>query len=718
MDTQRIISDLNDQQREAVTTNANSVLVLAGAGSGKTRVLVHRVAWLIVVEKIPPENLFIVTFTNKAALEMKKRIESILNYPTKNLWIGTFHGLSHKFLRINWDVARLNKNFQIIDSLDQLRIIKKTLKELNKGEKDFSPKEIQSYINRKKDNGVRANKIFSSEAENESEIIDIYKHYDHLCQSSSVVDFSELILRTVETLKENKELLEHYQNKFRYLLVDEFQDTNTIQYDFLRLMIGNNNSIFAVGDDDQSIYKWRGAKVENMQLFDKNFLSTKITRLEQNYRSTKNILSAANSIISNNSTRLGKELWTNANKGDLVSIFSASNERDEADFVINKISDYLNQGNLRSEIAILYRSNAQSRIFEEYLLKYKIPYRVYGGLRFFERAEVKDALAYLRIISNRSEDNSFERIVNVPPRGIGLKTIELIRKFSIKYNISLWNSSKKILGDNVLSKRANDALSSFIKLIEGMDSSTKDFLLSDKVRDVIRQSGLIDYYGREGQLNGEAKVENLEELVSASEGTILDDEESGLSPLDEFLSYAVLESGANQADSELDSVQLMTLHSAKGLEFPVIFLCGLEEGLFPHRRSINTESELEEERRLCYVGITRAKKTIYLTYAQQRRIYGIENFGAPSRFIGEIPNELIEDLNSITLHSNATFSNNEHKRKSSIQMHLGQRVFHDHFGEGVVLAYEGSGPQARVQVNFYNQGCKWLVLEYAKLKLI
>ncbi|MEE2684198.1 MAG: DNA helicase II [Pseudomonadota bacterium] len=716
MDSQTVISSLNDQQKEAVSTNSTYTLVLAGAGSGKTRVLVHRVAWLIAIDKVPLQNIFVVTFTNKAATEMRKRIEDILNYPTKSFWIGTFHGLAHKFLRIHWEEAGLDKNFQIMDSLDQIRMIKKMLKALNKSESDFSPKDIQLFINKNKDAGLRPDKLLDGRIEEDSEIIELYRYYDDLCKSSSLVDFSELILRVIETLKKNQDLLEEYQKKFNHLLIDEFQDTNTIQYDLLKLLAGNNNSIFAVGDDDQSIYKWRGAKVENMQLFEEHFTSTKIIRLEQNYRSTKNILSAANSIISRNSSRLGKNLWTDSHKGDLVSLYRAIDERDEADFVISKINDYFNQGNLRSEIAILYRSNAQSRVFEEYLLKYKIPYKVYGGLRFFERAEIKDALAYLRLISNRNEDNSFERIINIPVRGIGMKTIEHIRSVSNKNNISLWEGSKKIIEGNLLSKRANNALSVFVNLIDKIDSLTEGATLSEIVREVIKSSGLIEYYGRDGQLNGEAKVENLGELVSASEG-IITPEDIDLSPLDDFLSYAVLESGSSQSGSEEDSVQLMTLHSAKGLEFPVIFLCGMEEGLFPHQRSINNQSELEEERRLCYVGVTRAKKTIYLTYALRRRIYGIDHFGSPSRFIGEIPSDLVEELNSLELSlSSSTHSGNEFENNKPMQ--LGQRVIHNQFGEGVVLAYEGNGPQARVQVNFYDEGCKWLVLEYAKLKFI
>ncbi len=717
MDVTEIIDPLNEAQREAVTAPHRSTLVLAGAGSGKTRVLVHRIAWLIRVDGIAPQQLLAVTFTNKAAAEMRQRIETLLGFPTRHFWIGTFHGLAHRLLRIHWSEAGLAEGFQIMDSADQLRMVRRLLRDLQLDENEWDPKEIQWFINAQKDEGLRPERVDDEGNAGRRQMIDLYARYEKACADSSVVDFAELLLRALELLRENPELLAQYQERFRHLLVDEFQDTNAIQYDWLKLLAGTTGIPFVVGDDDQSIYRWRGARVENLFSFQKHFPGTEVVRLEQNYRSTGTILKAANEIISHNSSRLGKNLWTEGDTGELIKLYAAFNERDEADFVINRITDFINQGNSRSDVAVLYRSNAQSRVFEETLLAAGIPYRVYGGLRFFERAEIKDALAYLRLIANRDDDPSFERVVNTPTRGVGARTMDAVRDYARESGTSLWRAAGSIIANDALPKRSSKALWAFLSLVDRLDAETREMPLHDQVRDVTRASGLIAHHGREGQLAGEAKVENLEELVSAAQG-VIQDEDSDLPPLAEFLSYAVLESGDAQAEDYEDSVQLMTLHSAKGLEFPLVFLAGLEDGLFPHQRSITDAKGLEEERRLCYVGLTRAQQQIYLTYAEQRRLYGTDNYGTPSRFIREIPEELMEEVRPAMSVSRPVYRPSRPAQIESSPVKLGQRVRHGKFGDGVVLNSEGSGSHARVQVNFENGGTKWLVLAYANLELM
>ncbi|HEY5623810.1 MAG TPA: DNA helicase II [Gammaproteobacteria bacterium] len=717
MDVTEIIDPLNEAQREAVTAPHRPTLVLAGAGSGKTRVLVHRIAWLIRVDGIAPQELLAVTFTNKAAAEMRQRIEALLGFPTRHFWIGTFHGLAHRLLRIHWSEAGLAEGFQIMDSADQLRMVRRLLRDLQLDENEWDPKEIQWFINAQKDEGLRPQRVDDEGNAGRRQLIDLYARYEKLCADSSVVDFAELLLRSLELLRDNPELLAQYQARFRHLLVDEFQDTNAIQYEWLRLFAGAAGIPFVVGDDDQSIYRWRGARVENLFSFQKHYPETEVVRLEQNYRSTGTILKAANAVISNNSSRLGKNLWTEGETGEPLRLYAAFNERDEADFVINRITDYVALGNPRSDIAVLYRSNAQSRVFEESLLVAGIPYRVYGGLRFFERAEIKDALAYLRLIANRDDDPSFERVVNTPTRGVGARTMEAVRDYARTAGVSLWRAAGGIIAENVLPKRSANALWAFLSLVDRLDAETRNMSLHDQVREVTHASGLIAHHGRDGQLTGEAKVENLEELVSAAQGVILD-EESELPPLAEFLSYAVLESGDTQAEDYEDSVQLMTLHSAKGLEFPLVFLSGLEDGLFPHQRSVNDAGGLEEERRLCYVGLTRAREQIYLTYAEQRRLYGTDNYGTPSRFIREIPKELLEEVRPALAVSRPIYRPSKPVELDSSPVRLGQRVRHGRFGDGVVLNSEGSGAHARVQVNFDNAGTKWLVLAYANLELM
>jgi len=716
MDVTEILDPLNDAQREAVTAPHRPTLVLAGAGSGKTRVLVHRIAWLIRVEGLAPQRLIAVTFTNKAAAEMRQRIEALLGFPTRHFWIGTFHGLAHRLLRIHWHEAGLSEAFQIMDSADQLRMVRRLLKDLQLDENEWDPKEIQWFINAQKDEGLRPEKVDDDGNTGRRQMIDLYSRYEKACKDSSVVDFAELLLRALELLRENEQLLEQYQTRFQHLLVDEFQDTNAIQYDWLKLLAGKTGVPFVVGDDDQSIYRWRGARVENLHRYQQQFPGTEVIRLEQNYRSTSTILDAANAIITNNSGRLGKNLWTEGGAGDPIKLYTAFNERDEADFVVNRISDYAAQGHARAEAAVLYRSNAQSRVFEETLLAAGIPYRVYGGLRFFERAEIKDALAYLRLIANRDDDPSFERVVNTPTRGVGARTMDAVRACARQAGVSLWRAAGAVITEDAIPKRSSKALWAFLNLIDRLDTETRELSLHDQVREVTQASGLIAHHGRDGQMGGEARVENLEELVSAAQG-VIQDEESELPPLAEFLSYAVLESGDVQAAEYEDSVQLMTLHSAKGLEFPLVFLCGLEDGLFPHQRSLADANGLEEERRLCYVGLTRAQKQIYLTYAEQRRLYGTDNYGTPSRFIQEIPQELLEEVRPALSVSRPVYRPSRSLQEAS-PVRLGQRVRHGKFGDGVVLNSEGSGSHARVQVNFENAGTKWLVLAYAKLELM
>ncbi len=717
MDVTDIIDPLNDAQREAVTAPDRPTLVLAGAGSGKTRVLVHRIAWVIRVNGVAPQHVLAVTFTNKAASEMRDRIEQLLGFPTRHLWIGTFHGLAHRLLRIHFREAGLSEGFHIMDSEDQLRMIRRMLKSLELDENVWVPKDLQWFINAQKDEGLRPNDLHDEGNAGRRQMIDLYARYEKHCADASVIDFGELLLRSLELLRDHDELLAEYRRRFKHLLVDEFQDTNAIQYRWLKLLAGPNGTPFVVGDDDQSIYRWRGARVENLYRYQQDFPGTYVVRLEQNYRSTATILNAANAVIANNASRLGKTLWTDGAHGSSIKLYAAFNERDEAEFVINRIQDYLAQGNRRSEVAVLYRSNAQSRVFEEGLLAAGIPYRVYGGLRFFERAEIKDALAYLRLVANRDDDPSFERVVNTPARGIGARTMDAVRDLARAAGTSLWRSAAQLVADAALPKRAAEALWSFLRLIDDLAQTTARSSLHEQVAMVIDASGLIAHHGKNREAGGEARVENLEELVTAARDLL--PSESELPPLAEFLAYAVLESGDAQAEAYEDSVQLMTLHSAKGLEFALLFLCGLEDGLFPHQRSLGDPAGLEEERRLCYVGITRARRELYLTYAEQRRLHGVESFAVPSRFIREIPAELVEEVRPAMVVSRPLY-----RRPAGIReqanggVRLGQRVRHGKFGEGIVLNSEGSGAHARIQVNFENAGTKWLVVAYANLEVM
>jgi DNA helicase-2/ATP-dependent DNA helicase PcrA len=717
MDVSHLLDPLNDAQRQAVSAPLVPALVLAGAGSGKTRVLTHRVGWLVQTEGVSPHGILAVTFTNKAAAEMRGRIEALLGMPAAPLWIGTFHGIAHRLLRMHWREAKLPQAFQIIDAEDQVRSIRKIVRALNLDEARWVPKEIAWFINAQKDEGRRPRDLHDDGDATRREMIRIYAAYEENCARAGVIDFGELLLRAYELLRDNQDLLDHYRARFQHVLVDEFQDTNSIQYRWLKILASPNGYPFVVGDDDQSIYRWRGARVENLEQFRRDFPSTEVFRLEQNYRSTGNILAAANALIGNNSGRMGKTLWTGGERGDAIKLYSAFNERDEADFIVNRIREWVSHGGLRRDCAILYRSNALSRVYEEALISARVPYRVYGGLRFFERAEIKDALAYLRLIFNRADDASFERIVNLPTRGIGNKTLDMIRDYARANACTLWQAAGASVTE--IGPRAGSSLHAFLLLIERMGNEIVNRPLHEQVDQVVAQSGLIEHYRKEKGERGEARIENLEELVSAARG--FSTEETGdLSPLAAFLSHAVLESGEGQADEWEDCVQMMTLHSAKGLEFPVVFMGGLEDGLFPHNRSITDMQGLEEERRLCYVGFTRAMKQLYLSFAEQRRLHGVDSYGSPSRFIREIPTELIEEIRPRVQISRPVFT----PRRPMIEdepvagVRLGQRVRHGKFGDGVVLTMEGQGTHARVQVNFERQGSKWLMLAYANLETL
>jgi DNA helicase-2/ATP-dependent DNA helicase PcrA len=718
MDVTAILDPLNPAQREAVSAEAAPTLVLAGAGSGKTRVLVHRIAWLLQVEHASPFGILAVTFTNKAAGEMRARVEKLLGASAGGMWIGTFHSIAHRLLRMHWREAGLPQTFQILDAEDQYRLIRRVLKALELDETRYPPRQAQWFINSRKDDGLRAKHIPASDDPFQMTLLKVYRAYEEACERGGLVDFAELLLRSHELFLKNEQLLEHYRRRFRHILVDEFQDTNAIQYAAVRLLAGEQGVPFVVGDDDQSIYAWRGAKIENILRFEKDFPATRIIRLEQNYRSTGNILKAANALIAHNSTRLGKNLWTAGAEGVPIRVYAAYNEQDEAHFVIERIKHWQEQGGVRREVAVLYRSNAQSRVFEEILLSQAIPYRVYGGLRFFERQEIKDALAYLRLVENRDDDASFERIINVPTRGIGARSVELLRDAARRDSLSLWKALQGLLEDKDLPARVAGALRGFAKLIHDLDTAVRGLALFEQVDHVIHASGLVAHYKAEKGDRGEARVENLEELVSAARGFEPEDLE-GMSALSSFLSHAALEAGEGQAEAWEDCVQLMTLHSAKGLEFPLVFICGMEDGLFPHERSSDDLEGLEEERRLCYVGMTRAMRELYMSYAEQRRLHGVDNYGVPSRFLRELPPEVVEEIRprvQVARPYGATAA--ALLPQAPLGMKLGQRVRHPSFGEGVVLDYEGDGPHARVQVNFKSAGSKWLVVAYANLETL
>ena len=716
MDVSDILSPLNDAQREAVAAENQNMLVLAGAGSGKTRVLVHRIAWLIRAEGFSPWSILAVTFTNKAAREMRGRIEEMLQIPSQGMWVGTFHGLAHRLLKAHWKEAGLPQNFQILDSDDQLRLVKRVCRELELDESRWPPRQAQWFINAQKDEGLRAAHIEPPPGDLFAHtMLQVYRAYEQACERGGMVDFAELLLRAHELWLKSPETLRHYQGRFRQVLVDEFQDTNTIQYAWLRVLAGKHIPVVAVGDDDQSIYGWRGAKIENIQRFTQDFSATCTVRLEQNYRSSQTILRAANGVIANNQGRLGKELWTAGESGEQISLYAGFNEQDEARYIVEQIEQWTGAGNTRASAAILYRSNAQSRVLEEALIRAQVPYRIYGGQRFYERIEIRNALAYLRLLLSRGDDAAVERVINTPPRGIGGKTLDVVRECARSREIPLWNAITAVIAEQALPARALGALEGFVALINELDGGTDELSLEEVVEQVIQGASLIEFYQKEKGEKGQARVENLEELVSAAKQFVAGDDE--LPPLQQFLDSAALDAGDAQADEHEDSVQLMTLHSAKGLEFPLVFLAGMEENLFPHRMSIEEPGRLEEERRLCYVGITRAMQKLVITYAESRRLHGSETLNTPSRFIREIPGELLQE---VRLHTSIArpVSSIMHARVPDTQLNLGQQVYHQIFGEGVVLNFEGRGASARVQVNFDTDGCKWLVLQYANLQLM
>ncbi|MEE9492856.1 MAG: DNA helicase II [Gammaproteobacteria bacterium] len=722
MDVSHIIESLNDAQREAVTASQAPLLVLAGAGSGKTRVLVHRVAWMIQVENISPFAVLAVTFTNKAAGEMRSRIEQLVNIPARGMWVGTFHGLAHRLLRAHWQEAGLPQSFQILDSDDQFRVLKRIIRAMELDETRWPPRQMQWFINARKDEGLRAKHIEHQDDPFLRTQLEIYQAYEDACQRSGLVDFAELLLRAHELWLNNADVLAHYQARFRHILVDEFQDTNTIQYAWLQLLAGKDIGMTIVGDDDQSIYGWRGARIDNLQRFEADYPGARTLRLEQNYRSTAVILKAANTLIANNTGRLGKTLWTEGEEGNPIQLYSAFNEQDEARYVIERLQQLVEEGSARSDIAILYRSNAQSRSFEEKLLQTGVPYRVYGGLRFFERQEIKDALSYLRLCMNRDDDASFDRIVNQPPRGIGNRTLDILRQQARLQEQSLWDAMESVIEAQSLNARATNALIGFIRLINAFSETIESLTLSEQVGHIVDQSGLKPHYEKEKGEKGQARLENMDELINAAREFEGAEPVDDMDPLSAFLSNAALEAGEGQADAWEDCVQLMTLHSAKGLEFDHIFLVGLEEGLFPHRMSIEEPGRLEEERRLCYVGITRAKKALVISYAEHRRMHGKDNYCVPSRFIREIPAELLQEIRPQIQVSRpvSTFrrATAQFEESDTGSYRLGQRVRHSNFGEGVVLNYEGQGSHARVQVNFQDAGAKWLVVTYANLEPI
>ena len=716
MDVTSILAKLNSAQEEAVTSDKKHLLVLAGAGSGKTRVLVHRIAWKIQVENASPYSILAVTFTNKASKEMRERIDELMGMSLRGMWVGTFHGLAHRLLKAHWRDAKLPENFQILDSDDQLRLVKRVMRSMDLDEQRWPPKQAQWWINGQKDEGLRSTHIQEGGDPFLATMLRIYRGYEETCERLGVIDFAELLLRALELWKNNPEVLSHYQQRFQHILVDEFQDTNAVQYAWLRILAGKVSAVTAVGDDDQSIYGWRGAKVENILSYERDFPGTHIVKLEQNYRSTANILLAANAVIDKNPERLGKVLWTDAGEGETIALYAAFNEHDESRYIADRIQSWVNDGNRREDSAILYRSNAQSRVLEAALLQADIPYRIYGGQRFFERLEVKNALAYLRLMLNCHDDVAFERVINTPTRGIGDRTLELIRQLAREQETSMWGASVIIVKESRLAARATNAVAMFIELINEMSGQHDEVTLAEQAENAIQHSGLIEMHRREKGERGQARVENLEELVSACRN--FDPEDHDLAVLPQFLDQVALDSGDRQADEDQDAVQLMTLHSAKGLEFPLVFIAGMEENLFPHKMSIDEPGRLEEERRLAYVGITRAMQKLYLTFAESRSIYGSESFNSVSRFVRDIPQEVIEEVrlqNNIARPTTYAAGAIQSDPGADTGFNLGQQVIHNVYGEGAILNFEGNGPRARVHIRFETVGTKILILASANL---
>ncbi|MDI1299040.1 DNA helicase II [Methylotenera sp.] len=723
-----LLTGLNNKQLEAVTLPQQSALILAGAGSGKTRVLTARIAWLIQTGQVSPTGLLAVTFTNKAAKEMLTRITASLPINTRGMWVGTFHGLCNRLLRAHHREAGLPASFQILDIADQLSVIKRLMKLMNVDDEKFPPKQVQNFINGCKDEGLRAHAVEAYDPHS-TKMREIFDEYDKQCQRDGVADFAELLLRCYELLERDANIRGHYQSRFKYILVDEFQDTNRLQYLWLKLLAGEDNCMFAVGDDDQSIYGFRGARVGNMRDFERDFKVQNVVKLEENYRSHSNILDAANAIISHNNNRLGKNLWTSAGAGEPVRVYDAYNDTDEAQFIVDEIKMLHCEGTSLGEIALLYRSNAQSRILEQALFNANLPYRVYGGLRFFERAEIKHALAYMRLIANANDDTALLRVINFPTRGIGARSLEQLQEVARAENCSIWQAAINKVGNGKLGAKG---IEGFVALIRQMVDNAYGISLRELTELAITMSGLTAHY--ENDKEGEDRIENLKELVTAAVSfTNKDfgnhnnvDGETDQDLLTQFLSHASLEAGEHQADVGREALQLMTVHASKGLEFKAVFISGLEEGLCPHEQSLFENAGLEEERRLMYVAVTRARQRLYLSHAQSRMLHGKVRYGIPSRFLDEIPEELLKRLNSkpaARSGSNRDYSElpammskqQSSTQKNAMPWKIGQQVAHTKFGNGVVVSYEGNANDMRVQVNFGREGLKWLALEFAKL---
>ena len=715
------LDGLNQEQRLSVTLEDNmNALILAGAGSGKTRVLTHRIQYLVSEKNCYLDSILAVTFTNKAANEMRERLADLLLRPIGRMWVGTFHSLAHRLLRTHAIEANLSPTFQILDQQDQYRIVKRLMKENGIDETKFPIRKVQWFINQQKDEGIKPNDIDAGYNFFVKQSTKVFTLYEAHCQTNDLVDFAGLLVKSYELLKNNASLLEHYQRQFKHILVDEFQDTNTVQYQWIKLLRTKANHIFCVGDDDQSIYGWRGAKIENIQKIEQDFQPIKIIKLEQNYRSTGNILSASNALIANNQNRMEKSLWTESGDGDLIDVYNARTEKEEAQHVVGVISDTFNQGQNLGENAILYRSNAQSRVFEEVLIKKNIDYRIYGGLRFFERAEIKDAMGYVRLVENQNDNIAFERVVNFPARGIGLATVEKIRTHSVENHTSLFQSAIAIT--DALPTRAANALRSFIEMIDSIVDDTKHLTLSEKVDGILIKSSLMGHYANDKTDKAGSKKDNLDELVSAAK-QYTHDEESEMSETQGFIALATLDSSGDSNQPNRNCVQLMTIHSAKGLEFPSVFLVGMEEDLFPSRQSKDESHLMDEERRLCYVGMTRAMKKLNLSYADKRFLHGQSFHSMPSRFLDEVPSTFLNRIKSP--HKDFSYSESSESygtRKTMVASSgspysIGQTVKHAKFGFGTILNYEGSGDGARVQVKFSKVGTKWLITSYANLEI-
>jgi len=707
-----LLAHLNPPQLQAVTLPPVHSLILAGAGSGKTRVLTTRIAWLMSTNQVGPHGILAVTFTNKAAKEMTARLSALVPINTRGMWIGTFHGLCNRLLRAHYREAGLPQTFQILDSADQLAMVKRLLKNLNVDDEKYPPRELCHFINAHKEQGVRAAQAEAYDNYTQRRV-ELYAEYETQCNREGVVDFAELMLRCYELLQRNEPLRKHYQERFRYILVDEFQDTNKLQYAWLKLLAGGGARVFAVGDDDQSIYAFRGAEVGNMRDFEREYAGANVIRLEQNYRSHGNILAAANALIKNNRERLGKNLWTDAGAGEPIRAFEGYSDLDEARFIVEEIRELVREGVPQTQIALLYRSNAQSRVLEHELFARGVPYKVYGGLRFFERQEIKHALAYLRLLGNPDDDTAFLRVVNFPTRGIGARSLENLQATAHQMNSSLYNAAASLTG------KAGQTVGAFIRLIESLRQETQNLPLPEIIEHIIEKSGLAQHYRVEKE--GQERLENLDELINAA-ATFVDDEgaigEGGA--LASFLAHASLEAGEHQAGEGQEAVQLMSVHAAKGLEFDVVFITGLEQGLFPHENSVNQGREgLEEERRLMYVALTRARKRLYVSCAQTRMLHGQTRYCVPSSFLEEIPEQLLLKLNKKAESASAVPAfgsfGGGYAEPVSGGLRIGMTVEHAKFGIGVIVSTEGRGADARVQINFGGSGMKWLALEYAKL---